>query len=104
MIMEKTWHDDLIIPRWLGHPLYMGGVPVRPENHSLEDTSVRDLYLKYGQGVKLSELALKFIKDYLIYYAPAPVWMRDEFIKQDLNSMSIDQLFDLLLDWGLDPL
>jgi hypothetical protein len=102
--MELT--DDMIIPRFLGgRPLYMGGVPVRPENHMIEGISVKDLYYsKYCVDKKLTDFEMKALKDYIIYYYHAPIWANEELKRGDMADMDVDELLNLGMEYGVDPL
>lgn len=99
------------MPTFLDEPFYPGGFPL-PANKLFYNSngvtvSIEEMKLKYyEQEASAEEMAL--LKEYVLYFIGAP------FFKVDFESeaqeqyfktqMSLDQILDLLLDAGIDPL
>lgn len=79
------------IPRWLGEPMYPGGLPVGPDNFSVEteenseSTSLRERITRYylmsvddqGQLMEnpaLTESEFEVLRQWSIYYLHAPLF------------------------------
>lgn len=111
--MKTITADSLpFAPRWLGQLMYPGGVPVRPENVSFEGKSIQQLVFDRADGKEWSAEHTEFLKQYIIYYAHAPMYELmnpyPEFIYELRESLSldmtVDELVDKCLEYGLDPL
>lgn len=108
----KTITADILpmAPRWLGELMYPGGVPVPKDNVSFGDKSIQQLMFDRADGKEWSSDHTEFVKQYIIYYANAPIWdMNDpEYVSEMRNSltldMSVDELIEKCMEYGLDPL
>jgi len=100
-----------MMPTFLGEPFYHGGFPVPAQNiiMNINDVqeSIEEIKLKYWER-KASEKEEAALKEYVLYYIGAPVFRlefdnkaQEEFFK---TKMPLDDMLDLLLDAGLDPL
>lgn len=102
-------NDLIFIPRYLGEPMYPGGMPVRPTSHYFENKSAHDLYF---QDEELTEMQLRFMAEYCVYYIHGPLWEFDnpaaveELCKRMLFAKTMEELgdvlYDLLEETGID--
>lgn len=96
-------------PKWLGQPMYPGGIPLKPEQVKYEGRSVRDIYYDNCDGDDgIPERDEKCIRDYIIYYINAPIF-QSEFTEEltqnpELVKLSLDDLIIKCLEYGIDPL
>jgi len=115
----QTLYDLQFIPSFLGQPMYPGGFPVKPEQCNYEGKSAQELFFQPvdvpGKVAKLlTEDEAEFLRQYLIYYIHAPIWMSypmdaiervraDSFkLKADHDEISLF-IINELLDLGIDP-
>jgi len=96
-----------MIPTFLGAPYYPGGFPVPFENLLMNGESLKDQAVRYYEG-EASETDVENLKEYVIYYIGAPCFIfkfdnekQEQYFK---TKLSLDDMLDLLLDAGLDPL
>lgn len=99
------------MPRFNGHPLYPGGIPVAMDNVFLHGRSVRQIF--YGERgddslPTLTEEEEAFVKAYVLYYINAPLFihpsMHLDMENDALQKLSLDHLVIKCLECGIDPL
>lgn len=104
--MTQSETTIMLMPNFLGEPLYPGGFPVPAINIFFEGVSVEQLKLKYYQQTA-SEEELEILKNYVLYFIGAPVFhlpFDNKEQEEEFKKMSLDDMLDLLLDAGIDPL
>lgn len=94
------------MPTFLGQPLYPGGAPLQKENININGEAFNDILLRYYEG-KASDEDKETVKEYVLYFIGAPLFIiqfdsKDQ--EQKFKSMPLDDMLDLLLDAGIDPL
>ncbi len=96
------------MPTFLGEPFYPGGAPLHPEKiQTLVGLTIEELKLKYWEDNATKE-EQEILKEYVLYFIGAPLFniqfentAQEEYFRE---KMSLDDILDLLLDAGLDPL
>lgn len=88
------------MPTYLGEQLYPNGVPVAAVNISVNGKSVQEIYF----DVRRSEYEVNVLEDYIRYYIAAPCFIVADDDLAESKTMSYSDLFDLCLDYGIDPL
>lgn len=96
------------MPTFLGAPWYPGGTPLPAKNiHTAVDLTIEELKLKYWER-KASKEEQEILKEYVLYYIGAPIFNiqfeNEEQQEYFREKMSLDDILDLLLDAGIDPL
>lgn len=94
------------MPTFLGQPLYPGGCPLRPDAITIDGKALQEILLKYYEG-NAGTKEKEIIKEYVLYYIGAPLFIIEYDNKeqeQKFKSMPLDDLLDVLLDAGIDPL
>ena len=107
-------HCIEIMPKFLGNPMYPGGVPIRPENYSYGGSNMREIYFryscvdrdKYGDRKPNDE---NLLIAYTLYYINAPIFdLGDQEYIRELREEakkceSFDKLWFMCIDSGIDP-
>ena len=99
------------MPSILGTPFYPCGFPLPSDkvifHFNGAPVSVEEMKLKYLEGLA-SEEEQRLVKEYVVYYACAPCFelrfdnkIQEQYFKTE---MELDNILDLLLDAGIDPL
>lgn len=98
-------------PKWLGELMYPQGAPIRPENHSYGGRTIQELTFLRAQNEEWSKEEMEFVKQYIIYYANAPIFdlnPDNEYVKEMREKLtldkSVDELIYICLEYGIDPL
>lgn len=94
-------------PEFLDEPFYPGGLPIDASKYIYNRQTAFKLYFKQNRTVFEDFM----LKNYIIYYAAAPVWQGDKIAKllnslstpEAINNISVDELLSKLLDCGIDP-
>lgn len=100
-----------MMPTFLGQHFYNGGFPVPAQkiiiNCNEMQESIEEIKIKYYEQ-RATEKEMEALKEYVLYYVGAPVFKvefdnlaQEEFFKA---KMPLDDMLDLLLDAGIDPL
>lgn len=97
----------IIEPTYLGRPLYPGGLPLRTDNITVENRTVRQIFLdgiSEGGETNYSADDDETLKSYVVYYMQAPIWDIDEpLIPADLMKLTLTELIGKCMEHGLDP-
>lgn len=105
---DMIWtHEQLpMMPHYMGNLLYPSGAPIKPDSIQFDNKTMQDMLLAHDQDLKKSEI--EAAKQYMIYYANAPLFRLVEThskMMQGLSlSMSRAEILDHLMDYGLDPI
>lgn len=99
------------MPQFLGNPFYPNGFPFPDSAITIHingrDVSLETLKKKYWEE-KTSAEEEERLKEYVLYYASAPCFSLEfDNAEQEKNfktNLSLDDMLDLLLDAGIDPL
>mgnify|MGYP005712045967 FL=1 len=137
-IIEIKTHEDLMeaipyMPRWMDRLLYPNGFPLPPRQIIHVSEALDNYYRWIGEQAKtvkgefkankskrviLSSDDIEMLKQYIIYYIHAPLWLRTNAYEPDENPIQefrrtclsrikdLDTLRDFkydLLHVGLDP-
>ncbi len=107
---------ELPIPKWLGRPMYPGGLPLRKDQVSFCEKNVQEIFLKrcddiYERHVPPNLDDEDFLRYYILYYIHAPIWIdpsNPEYIQELLDNVSdemgLDTLISKCMEFGIDPL
>lgn len=96
-----------MIPTVSGKPFYFDGFPVRASNIYCKGTQMDKIKMKYLEREATKEEEEE-LKEYVLYYITAPCFQfQFDSPEQEENfktKMTLDNMLDLLLDSGIDPL
>lgn len=100
------------VPRWLGMPMYPGGLPMPPDNVSYEGKTIREIYFKRIDDISQRRVPPNFdeekiLKNFVLYHIHAPIFQSEftqELLAKDFDEMSLDDLIWECMDYGIDPL
>lgn len=108
---------ELPIPKWLGRPMYPGGIPLRQDQVSFEGKTVEEMYRKRVDDICERKVPPniddeEFLRYYVVYHVHAPIWEDPDnpgYIEElrdalDPDEMSLDTMIYKCLDYGIDPL
>lgn len=104
---------ELPIPKWLGRPMYPGGIPLNMDQISFEGKTVREIYLKRCEDIvanrEPNEDGDKFLCYYALYKVHAPIWLQageeytNELRSQLSEEMTVDEIIHKCMEYGIDP-
>jgi hypothetical protein len=99
----------MLYPKIAGMPLYVQGLPTRPEDNTYETRNARELYYLNAKGESTPDQD-EMLKGYIMYYLRAPGWqgIREAFKDRNwqwdkMEELTIEELCDIMMDMGLDP-
>ena len=92
------------MPTLFGEQYYPDGFPLPSNKISVNDKSILQMFFDNCEGDLDKETEeTKLIHDFMLYWLLAPCFKISDEDKEIAPSLSNDELFDLLLDNGLDP-
>jgi hypothetical protein len=87
------------MPTIMGEQFYPGGIPLAPDQVSVNGKTIQRMFYQFA--IRDDRTYDAELKDYLKYYANAPCWHIPAH--PDYDEMSLNWMFDFLMDCGLDP-
>lgn len=97
-----------MMPTFFSEPYYRGGMPLPATDiHThLNNQTIEEIKLKYYEQ-KATKEEEEVLKEYVLYYIAAPCFLLAYETKEQeekFKALPLDDLLDVLLDAGMDPL
>lgn len=104
--------DLYLMPIVHEQPFYPNGKPIQPNALTVMDKDIYDWFMiysneKHPEYATEKDNAETVLKQYAIYYIHAPLFKvnpnNENLYSQVSLDMPFDELFELCLDYGIDP-
>lgn len=90
------------MPTYLGGQLYPYGNPIPAHQTKVNGLSVQTIFLRNAKNPNKEDEEI--LRQYMLYHFLAPCFDLMESDRQKAKDLSYDDLFDLCLNNGIDPL